>query len=96
MPKQKYESDIQLGERYMDSQTGYDGIATGIYFFQHACERVCLERINPHSQQLETETFDSPRLVHHVSGDRAQSTRPGGPDRGSMTRPGVKRAEGGR
>ncbi len=87
--KQKYETDIQLGERYRDEQTGMEGIATAIFFFQHACERVQLERINSHNQQLEETVFDAPRLTHVGTGLRAVVARPGGPAREHHVRPGV-------
>lgn len=76
-----YKSDIELGENYRDEQTGIEGIATAIYFFQHACERVCIEYVNQKDGELKELTFDSPRLVHITSGRRVQTDRPGGPAR---------------
>lgn len=88
MGKIKYTSDIELGKKYRDVQTGYEGTATAIYFFQHACERVALERMKNDGEIL-SETFDSPRLECVESGRRATTDRPGGPaQRGEGKRPG--------
>lgn len=78
--KQKYETDIVLGERYRDDQTGIEGVATSIAFFQHACERVVVEKMLE-TGELKEYAFDSPRLTHITSGVKATSNRPGGPDR---------------
>ena len=78
--KQSYKSDVRLGEKYRDEQTGYEGIATGIYFYQHSCERVGLEKMKKDGEII-TEVFDSPRLTHVATGERATSVRPGGPAR---------------
>lgn len=77
--KTAYESDIQLGERYRDEQTGFEGIATNIGFFQYACERVCLESYVPSEGRIVQEAFDAPRLTHIATGLRAQVTKTGGP-----------------
>jgi hypothetical protein len=79
--KTKYESDIVLGERYRDEQTGIEGVATIISFFQHACERVSLELVV--DGKIEEFTFDSPRLTRVSTGERATAEKTGGPDRGS-------------
>lgn len=76
-----YKSDIELGKKYRDDQTGIEGIATAIYFFQHACERVQIEFVNEKDGQLTELTFDAPRLSSMDTGRRAKSDRPGGPAR---------------
>lgn len=38
-----YSSDIVLGNKYRDTQTGLEGIAVTIEFHQHMCQRVVLE-----------------------------------------------------
>lgn len=81
MGKNKFESDIVLGERYVDQQTGVEGVATAIYFFQHACERVQLEYINKADQKFVELVFDAPRLTHVETRQTATSSRPGGPAR---------------
>lgn len=88
MSKNKYQSDIKLGEKYRDEQTGIEGTATAIYFFQHACERVCIEFVHP-QRGLTEHSFDSPRLVHIESGKKTRSDRPGGPARENQVRPSV-------
>ena len=77
-----YKSDIKLGEKYRDEQTGIEGIATAVYFYQHACERVMLELVNTKDGELKEYCFDSPRLTHIASGITATTARTGGPDRG--------------
>jgi hypothetical protein len=84
-----YKSDVQLGERYRDEQTGIEGIATAIYFFQHACERIQIEYVNEKDGELKELTFDAPRLIHVRTQKAARSDRPGGPARsGEGRRPG--------
>jgi hypothetical protein len=85
--KETYKTDIKLGEKYRDEQTGIEGTATAIYFFQHACERVQLERINSMDAKLEEMVFDAPRLTHVASGLKAMTTRTGGPAREHNVRP---------
>lgn len=67
--KQSYKTDIKLGDRYRDEQTGIEGVATSVSFFQHACERVCLELLV--KGELKEYIFDSPRLTNIASGERA-------------------------
>lgn len=83
-----YPSQIKLGERYRDQQTGFEGTATSIHFYQHACERVSLESYN-RKLGLEEFTFDAKRLVHIDSGEEVDSPIPGGPARadGKRTNP---------
>lgn len=77
MSKTKYGTDIKLGEKYSDPQTGIVGTATSIHFYQYGCERVTIELIV--SGKLEEYTFDAPRLVAEATGKRATTTRTGGP-----------------
>jgi len=79
--KTKYQSDIVLGEKYVDKQTGLEGVATAIYFFQHGCERVTIETFDTVQKQIREQTFDAPRLTHVASGRTARVTRTGGPDK---------------
>ena len=39
----KFRSDVVMGDRYRDPLTGFEGVATGVTFYLHACERVTLE-----------------------------------------------------
>ena len=78
--KTSYGSDVLLGEKYRDGQTGIEGTAIAVIFFQHACERVELELVV--DKKIETYTFDAPRLTHIETNHRATSEKTGGPDRG--------------
>jgi hypothetical protein len=81
--KTKFTSDIKLGERYQDQQTGISGTAVAIIFFQHGCERVDLETVIRGGEEIKAYAFDAPRLVHIESGEKVTTTRTGGPDRSS-------------
>ena len=78
--KNSYASDIVLGERYRDEQTGIEGVATSVSFYQHACERVVLELVV--EGKIEEFVFDAPRLTHVETNRKATSEKTGGPDRG--------------
>lgn len=77
----KYGSDIELGKRYRDPQTGIEGVATSIHFYQYACERTTLEFLKKDGELMEN-TFDSPRLECVEKKQRARATRSGGPGDG--------------
>ena len=77
--KHGYESDVVLGERYRDEQTGIEGIAVSVTFFQYACERIAIETVI--DRKIEEYVFDSPRLTHLESGKQATAEKTGGPDR---------------
>lgn len=82
-----YDSDVELGRKYRDQQTGFEGVATSVTFFQHGCERVSLEAYDAGRKEIKVEIFDSPRLIDIVTDVRASSDIPGGP--GAVpTRPG--------
>lgn len=72
-----FKSDIVLGERYKDTQTGFIGHATAVYFFQHGCERVQLKALA--DGEIKEFVFDAPELEHVDTGVRATSPRTGGP-----------------
>jgi hypothetical protein len=83
----RYSSDIRLGERYRDVQTGIEGTATCLTFHQHGCERVGIEAVV--AGKIEEYGFDAPRLVHVETQQQARAQRVGGPARGvSHVRPG--------
>ena len=77
--KANYKSDIVLGERYRDAQTGFEGVATSTTFYQHACERVCVETYDADRREVKTEVFDAPRLTSVRTNATAKTTRTGGP-----------------
>lgn len=76
--KHAYKSDVKLGERYRDSVSGYEGVATSTCFYLHGCERVCLEQWIERSGELRELHFDAPRLVHVATATRVTTTRTGG------------------
>lgn len=80
-----HSTDIELGKKYRDDQTGIEGIATSIHFYQYACERVTVEFIKSDGE-LQEVTFDAPRLRSIESGRLAQVTKTGGPARAGETR----------
>lgn len=73
----KLKTDVRLGERYRDPLTGFEGVATSVTFYLHACERVALEFIK--DGKVGYEAFDAARLVHIGSGAQPRTTRTGGP-----------------
>lgn len=76
--QQEYESDIVLGERYLDAQTGISGVAIAIYFYPNSCERVTIEHVI--KGKIEEDTFDVPRLSSPKKPDvKATSAKTGGP-----------------
>lgn len=76
--KHKYGSDIELGKRYKDPQTGIEGTATAVTFYQYACERVNLEVVI--RDKIEEYAFDAPRLESVIPPkERARAQRTGGP-----------------
>jgi hypothetical protein len=82
-----FHSDIELGEVYVDAQTGYEGTVTAVYFFQHACERVLLEAYDSKTKKVIETVFDAPRLTHKASGKKATTEKTGGPAREVSVRP---------
>jgi hypothetical protein len=74
-----------LGVKYRDTQTGIEGTATAVTFYQFGCERVALEAVI--AGKIEEYGFDAPRLrtvetdqpvrQHRTGGDRSPVSRPG-------------------
>lgn len=79
MSKEKYTSDIKLGEKYRDDQTGIEGIVECIHFYQFGCERITLSLLV--AGDLKEYTFDAPRLRHVETGKLARTDRTGGPEK---------------
>ena len=78
--KQKYLSDIKLGEQYRDEQTGIIGTAVATTFWQHSCERVIIETVV--EGKIQEYSFDAPRMVHVETGKKATTDKTGGPGDG--------------
>lgn len=72
-----YKSDIKLGEKYEDTMTGLQGMATATTFYLHACERVTLEFVK--DGEIKYESFDAPRVKHLKTETIPKTTRTGGP-----------------
>lgn len=87
--KHTYRTDIILGDRYVDKQTGIRGTATSVCFFQHSCERVVLEAVI--EGKIEEYQFDAPRLTHEKTDVTATTVRPGGPGRTATGRDPMRR-----
>lgn len=77
MSKQKYLTDIKLGEKYRETQTGIEGTAVSLHFYQYGCERCGIELVV--NGEVKEYTFDVPRLVHIATNQRAKTPRTGGP-----------------
>lgn len=88
--KNAFKTDIVLGDRYRDEQTGLEGVATSIHFYQHACERVTLEKVKDDGELMEI-TFDAPRLRSVRTNRVAVVDKTGGPARAGETRRVVSR-----
>ena len=84
---EKYRSDVVLGERYRDTQTGIEGVATSLHFYQHACERVTLEAVSGKTGELIEYAFDAPRVLAVERPEApVRQQRTGGPARAGETR----------
>lgn len=79
--KNTFKSDIVLGEKYRDTQTGYEGTAVAVYFFQYGCERITVESYDSERKTIKEMTFDAPRLEHIETGKRMTTEKTGGPDK---------------
>ena len=75
-----FKSEIELGKKYTDSQTGFEGTASSVVFFQHGCERVCLKGLNKNNELVEY-YFDSPELQLSETGEQVKllEQKTGGP-----------------
>lgn len=85
--KNSYTSDIQLGKRYRDRQTGFTGHATALYFYEHSCERVNLKALIDGA--IKEYVFDAMELECVETGAPITSPKTGGPhDRAPVQRDG--------
>lgn len=76
---------IELGKKYRDELTGWEGIATARHEYLFGCVRYSLERIN--DGKIETEGFDEQRLAAVDGSTVAASATSGGPQPAPPTRP---------
>jgi len=73
---------VTLGEKYRDSITGFEGVATARYEFLHGCVRYCLEKGDKDGKQSEA-VFDEQRIVEAKTKKRPKPTATTGGPRGS-------------
>lgn len=76
-----FASEIELGKKYIDKQTGIKGVAIAVTFFQFGCERVGIEVV--HAGEIKEYSFDAPRLTEVGKEQPVQADKTGGPERGT-------------
>ncbi len=76
-----FASEIELGKRYIDKQTGIEGVVVVVSFFQFGCERVTLEVVR--EGEIKEYSFDAPRLTEVGKEEPVKSDKSGGPERGT-------------
>lgn len=76
----QYRSNIKLGERYRDTATGFEGVATVVSFFQYGCERATLKGMNRQGEIVEY-GFDAAELEVVRTGEKMTlaEAKTGGP-----------------
>ena len=79
MAKNKYESEAKFGETYRDIATGFEGVCTAVYFYQHGCERALLVSLDHDRKDVKENSFDVPGLVHVETDEQLKSNKTGGP-----------------
>jgi hypothetical protein len=77
----RYETDIKLGEKYREERSGIEGTAVAISFYEFGCERATIEHFNPSKGEIHEYTFDAPRLTSVETGQKAETSKSGGPAR---------------
>lgn len=58
----RYVADIELGKKYKDIDTGYEGVADRITFARNATPRVALIRLSSSTGEPVTHWFDTPQV----------------------------------
>jgi hypothetical protein len=83
-----FRTELKLGERYRDINTGFEGTCSSITFFAHGCERLALKGMNNQGDIVEY-AFDAPEVesVTTAKPIRVIEAKTGGPhDRAPMRR----------
>lgn len=75
----KFTSEITLGEKYRDSKNGFTGHAVALYFYEHACERVSLRRLNKDGDDFIEHVFDAAELESVEDPQPIKTVKTGGP-----------------
>lgn len=72
----------ELGKRYIDKITQFEGTCTGIFEYMHGCRRIQIDGVKVDAQGNPEPigyTFDEPQLTDSETGQELHTTRPGGP-----------------
>lgn len=72
------ESEITLGDRYRDTITEFEGVATSRHEYLHGCTRVTLSAAGKDGAAPIHESFDAPQLEHVETAELVTSGRTGG------------------
>jgi hypothetical protein len=71
---------IELGEKYRDEISGFEGVATGHAEYLYGCEQTMLSGSKHDSHEPDCHWFDDQRLIHVESGARmGEQVVAGGP-----------------
>lgn len=81
------ESEIQLGELYRDTTSGFEGVAIAQHRYLHGCTRITLQTM-PTPGEIKEVTFDAPALELADTRELVSSSRTGGPRASPPSRPG--------
>jgi hypothetical protein len=75
-----FRTEIEFDKKYRDKNTGFEGTATQMYFYQHGCERVLLKGMNTQGEIVEY-VFDAPELEDAATkrGIKLLDRKTGGP-----------------
>lgn len=76
--------DVQLGRRYRDQVTGFEGSASSAHEYANGCRRITLQTLSSDGDKIISLTFDEPDL-QEISGSNTapkrgfKSVKTGGP-----------------
>lgn len=73
------QGDAQLGVRYRDKVTGFEGVAVSAHIYIAGCTRLTLEKLNADGDKLIALTFDEPNLERLEPVVVEQRVKTGGP-----------------
>lgn len=81
---------VELGKKYRDSITGFEGVATAKTDFLYGCVRVLLEGVTSEEKNPEEFWFDEQRLKDVETEAPVQPTATSGGQRGGAPRSGLR------
>lgn len=79
---------VQLGKRYRDTISGFEGVATGRFEYLHGCVRWNLSGVL--AGEPKDFSFDEPQLAEVPDPERHESTRGTGGPRPAPSRTGLR------